>query len=204
MSFLEELAIAKFPRMGQNYRLRLHGQPALKYLKSGTRIDIPEATFYDTSEPPRALVTRPISIWADAVGDLLAVIEAYGTEAYDRIYAVKVMPRYPGATRQFTFDIEPWESKRLQDFHGACSSSSALTTASTAATVATAAQTVASPSPTGTHSEAEPPTASPGPISQAPPAPVPSLQGQGANPLCASCGKPAAGLSFCPHCGVKQ
>ena len=48
------------------------------------------------------------------------------------------------------------------------------------------------------------PTASPGPISQAPPAPVPSLQGQGANPLCASCGKPAAGLSFCPHCGVKQ
>ena len=55
----------------------------------------------------------------------------------------------------------------------------------------------------GMHSQQPAPT-SPGPISQAPPAPVPSLQGQGANPLCASCGKPAAGLSFCPHCGVKQ
>ena len=66
------------------------------------------------------------------------------------------------------------------------------------------------------------PTASPGPISQAPPAQpatvseahastggvlVPRAQRdpeQGAKRFCASCGKPTGGISVCPHCGVAQ
>lgn len=172
----------------------------IKYLKAGTRFDIPEAVFYDSSSPPQAIITRPVSIWADSAGDLIHVLEAYGTEQYSQLYAVRVVPRYPGAQKQIKFEMELSECRRLEDFRGASSSSSSprQPTASTAATGITGSvPTADSPSPSGMHSDpppdppAPPPRQGPGPISPGPPArsDIPSDE-QGAKP--------------CPHMWVEN
>lgn len=227
MSFLEELAIAKFPKLGCVYRLKLTGQPVIKYLKTGTRFDIPEAVFYDSSSPPQAILSRPITIWADGAGDLMHVLEAYGTEQYSQLYAVKVVPRFPGATTKVKFEMELSECRRLEDFRCASSDGSGQMqqTVSTVPTaISTAVRTVGSPSPTGMRSDPAPPP--PSAVHTPPGAPAqPETAGMGSNEhfsagfdsqprrldtgqaapnVCSSCGKPTGGFSYCPHCGGKQ
>ena len=177
MGWKEDLAVARFPTANQTVLLSLHGEPKLSWTKSGkAKVTVPEVHFYRDDEPPRLITKRPVNLFEDAWGDVSNVISAYGSADYSTLLSVTPEERWPGSS-QVVLRINLQHQPRLSKY-------------------------VLDTDAAGMHS---PPTpASPGPLSQAPPAPVPSLQGQGANPLCASCGKPAAGLSFCPHCGVKQ
>ena len=183
-------------------------EPKTHYTRKGSaKVSVEEVHFYTDEAPPRLIAKRPADLFVEQWGDLDELFVSWGTNGYDSLVAVKYEPRYPGAESAYSLRIQ-------YDLQARLSSVSLPDTGGP--TQSRTSDGMHSPQP------ATPPTASPGPISQAPPAqPVTATgvtvhaslgardqqqqePGQGANPLCASCGKPAAGLSFCPHCGVKQ
>jgi len=113
MTLLDDLAVAKFPKKGCTYRLRLTGQPTVSHTKAGSKVTIPNVIFYDDKLPPSVLASRPVTIWLEAIGDLEPVLEHYGTPDYDQLYVVKVVPRYPGAVAAIMLEVQVLESHNL-------------------------------------------------------------------------------------------
>ena len=185
MTLLDDIAVAKFPKMGCTYRLRLDGQPAIKHMANGSKVTIPTVIFYDDQLPPRVLASRPISIWMEALGDLEQVLERYGQPEYGQLYCVKVLPRYPGAKSAITFEMQVLESHRLLEYFRDAPEPAPPTAA-------------AAPAPTAGPTAA----AATGPTAAAEGRGCASAAGSTTPPTCRQCGQPATWFDGkYVHCG---
>jgi hypothetical protein len=105
VSLLEEIAMGRFPEIGNSYRIRILKLGEVKHMANGSKIAV-DLRFYNQSIPPEKLGERACTLWFEEWGAFMDIIEAYAeadaTEKQSeaqKAYAVKFNERWPGATR---------------------------------------------------------------------------------------------------------